>query len=72
MKPLLIFILLILLLSGSLACGEIPENQKYNYFFWDPVKAHIEKYGAGIDMPGIWADGKVNQQLRKKPRKKGR
>jgi len=56
-------------MSGSLACGEIPENQKCNDFFWDPVRAHIEKYGAGIDMTSMW---KINQQLRKKPKKKGR
>jgi len=57
MKTLTISALLILMLAGSISCGEIPE---------DKVKAHIGKHGSGIDMTGIWTDGKSNRQLRKK------
>jgi len=57
MKSVIISALLILLLTGSISCGEIPE---------DKVKAHIEKHGSGIDMTGIWDDGKTNNQLKLK------
>lgn len=58
--------MLIVFMAGSLSCGEIPENQKFNEFFWDPVKAHIEKYGAGIDMSYRPEHKDKNKQLRKK------
>jgi len=57
MKLIIISALLIFILTGSISCGEIPE---------DKTKAHIEKHGSGVDMTGIWDDGKSNMQLKKK------
>jgi len=57
LKPIILTALLILILSGSISCGEIPV---------DKVKTHIEKHGAWIDMTGIWTDEKSNMQLKKK------
>jgi len=57
MRLIFLSALLIFILTSSISCGEIPE---------DKVKAHIEKHGSGIDMTGIWNDGKSNMQLRKK------
>jgi hypothetical protein len=57
MKPLILSALLILLLAGSLDCEG---------FKPDPVYEHARIYGAGIDMTGVWNDGKSNLQLRKK------
>ena len=48
MRTLILTALLILLLTGSISCGEIPV---------DKVQAHIEKHWAGIDMTGIWIAG---------------
>jgi len=57
MKPLILSALLVLLLDGSISCGD---------FQPDPVYEHIRKHGSGIDMTGVWDDRKGNQQLRKK------
>jgi len=70
MKFLPLFLILLIFTYSDMNCGEIPENPNYKDFFWDPVKAHIAKYGDGIKMPGIWNAGKINQQLRKKPRRR--
>jgi hypothetical protein len=61
-KEVILAALLIFLFTGLISCGDIPD---------DPVKAHIEKHGSGIDMTGIWNDQKSNKQLKKKNFKPG-
>jgi len=43
-------------------CDSCYQNSKQT----GPVYEHIRVHGAGIDMTGIWTDGKSNLQLRKK------
>jgi hypothetical protein len=57
LKALILTALLIVIMTGSLACGEILE---------DKVRAHIERYGAGIDMSFVPADKRPNPILKKK------
>jgi len=49
--------LIVLLMASELGCGKFKPC---------PVYEHIEKYGRGIDMTGIWDDQRTNNQLRKK------
>jgi len=56
MRFMLILALIILLVTGSISCGGIPE---------DKVRAHIEKHGRGIDMTGLWSKGKINYQIKR-------
>ncbi len=57
MKAVFLSAMFVLLLSGSLDCEG---------FKPDPVYEHTRKHGGGVDMTGVWTDGKVNQQLKKK------
>jgi hypothetical protein len=59
MKTLILTALLILMFTGSISCGE---------FRPDPVREHIRIHGSGVDMTGIWSDGKTNYQLKRKGR----
>jgi hypothetical protein len=49
--------MLIVIMTGSLACGEIPE---------DKVRSHIKKHGTGIDLSYVPADKRPNPILKKK------
>jgi len=57
LKIFLIAVLLVLCIPGITTTAPFRE---------DPVLEHIRKYGAGIDMSGIWTSKKHNFELKPK------